>query len=184
MNERISTQFDMSSAPRIVPIEQKGNKIDQRILSFSPLYEDVCREIYLKFKPFPKDIWKKININFPDLDPLLSTVSKAEEFRQSGGDMASMTIVNQLRNVGQTPLAFFLMRDVVSAKLHDNCDVCGVYSMNALKSCDFGHDMIKDSLLNMGIFEGPNSQDAKQLTFVNISSNLLNNPYFNHQKMT
>ncbi len=179
MRERISFgQFDLSSAPRLIPIEQKQNRIDQRILYFSPLYEDICREIYCKFKPLPKDVFSKINSKYPELNPFIKTIQKAEEFRLSGGDIAGVTLAKQLQHVGENQMAFFLMRDVVSAKLNNY-----EHTLSGLRSCDFGSYEIYDCLVNMGICNGIYSDEARNLNFNTISSNILNNPFFNKEKM-
>lgn len=184
MHERIlPITLEICPSPRLFPVEKNSSKIEQKILQFQPLYEDICREIYSKFKPFPKDIFSKIEKNSPELNQLTNVVRIADEFRRSGGDMGAFAILKQLRDVGTDTKSFFLVNDIVCANIYRDEHHFSNYSINDLKQSNFGSENIDEVLINLGVQNGPKSFEAKQLDFITLSSNLLHNPYFNHEKM-
>ena len=190
MNERIiSTPFGPESAP-IAPVSNEKKIIDSRVLRFSLVYGGICQYTYLRHKQFPENIGTKINDDLFDCYPLLTTVFKAEKFRQSGGNLAvvnlTRNISDQLKYAGHgdsSLMSHFLIQDIVSSKLKDNLDANGNYAINDLKNRNFGYDMINEVMSNMSPDYALDKDSENIFSFANISGNLLENPYFNPRKM-
>lgn len=184
LEQRQNDLSEVLPSPYSLSIDHEDIKNNPQILKFQKFYNDVCGKSYRHFSPLQKDFSKDFDISNPDLQGLTSVVKKADEFRRSGGEIGNLALTKQLRDIGNSDLSsVFLMRDIVSSVIFDDKERFENYTNNDLRCDNFGKDKIREVLYEMGIPNGPNSDEAKSLSFDVITYHLLKNPYFNHEKM-
>lgn len=182
--QRQNNPFEALPSVNSFSVEHKDIKNNPQIQKFQKFYNDVCGKSYLHFSPLQRDFSKDFDKDNPELQALTTVVKKADEFRRSGGEVGNLALTRQLREIGNNgPSSMFLMRDIVSSVIFDDKKRFENYTNHDLRCDDFGKDKICEVFYKMGIPNGPNSDEAKNLSFDVITYHLLKNPYFNHEKM-